>query len=201
MLLPKLQNERVLLQRIAKSDEQAFKYLFSVYHHELGAFIHSLLNDRESTLEVVQDVFLKIWLHRAKLPEITNFTSYLFIIARNHTLNKIRQLTQTQEKHKQYLNALESEILSESESPNDPYEALDKALSKLPPQQQRVFALRQQGLKNPEIASVLNISTASVAKYQQLAMQSLSELVKVHHFILPLLYMLFNIIDLGFHSL
>lgn len=190
MLLPKLQNERALLQRIAKNDEQAFKYLFSMYHHELGAFIHSLLNDRESTLEVVQDVFLKIWILRTKLPEITNFTSYLFIIARNHTLNKVRQLTYEQEKHKHYLRVLENEVPPEPEHLNDPYEVLDKALRKLPPQQQRVFTLRQQGLKNPEIANVLKISTASVAKYQQLAMQSLSELAKIYHFILPPLYLL-----------
>ncbi|MEH6306759.1 sigma-70 family RNA polymerase sigma factor [Olivibacter sp. CPCC 100613] len=192
MLLPKLENEHALLQRIAKNDEQAFKYLFSIYHHELGAFIHSLLNDRESTLEIVQDIFLKIWLQRAKLPDIGNFTSYLFIITRNYTLNKIRQITQEQKKYKHYLNNLENEVLFEVDHQNNRYEVLDKALSKLPPQQQRVFALRQQGLKNPEIARTLNISTASVAKYQQLAMHALAEFVKAYHLVLPFVWFFFT---------
>lgn len=191
MLLSKAQNEHILLQRIAMDDEQAFRELFIFYHHEIGSFIHSLLHDRETTLEIVQDIFVKVWLNRTRLLEIDNFTAYLFITTRNHVLNKIRQSLREKEKHTSYL---QSALILESIAPEEPqnieerYQLLEKAVNNLPPQQQKVFTLRQQGLKNPEIAKVLNISTVSVVKYQQLALRFINDYVKAYGVITPLLY-------------
>jgi RNA polymerase sigma-70 factor (ECF subfamily) len=191
MLLSKVQNEHILLQRIAMDDEQAFRELFIFYHHEIGSFIHSLLHDRETTLEVVQDIFVKVWLNRTRLLEIDNFTAYLFITTRNHVLNKIRQSLREKEKHTSYLQSariLENIAPEEPQKIEERYQLLEKAVNNLPPQQQKVFTLRQQGLKNPEIAKVLNISTVSVAKYQQLALRFINDYVKAYGVITPLLY-------------
>lgn len=192
MLLSKPSNEHVLLQRIAINDEQAFRELFMSYHHEIGSFVNSLLNDREATLEIVQDIFLKIWMNRTNLTEINNFTSYLFIITRNYVLNRIRQLVKEKEKHNAYLQtaagAISSSIDEHQVDMEERYQLLEKAVNNLPPQQQKVFTLRQQGLKNPEIAKALNISTVSVVKYQQLALRFINEYVKAYGVILPLLY-------------
>jgi len=188
MLLTKLEDEHILLQRIAKSDEQAFKVLFMAYHHELGVFINSLLDDRESTLEVVQDIFTKVWTHRDRLPVIVDFTSYLFIITRNYTLNKIRQLASEQKKYELYKTAYEPHEEGDVEAIEKRYNLLEEAVFKLPPQQQKVFVLRRQGFKNPEIAKTLNISTDSVAKYQQLALKALSEYVKAYDVVLLLCF-------------
>jgi len=191
MLLSKVQNEHILLQRIAMDDEQAFRELFIFYHHEIGSFIHSLLHDRETTLEIVQDIFVKVWLNRTRLLEIDNFTAYLFITTRNHVLNKIRQSLREKEKHTSYLQSariLESIATEEPHNIEERYQLLEKAVNNLPPQQQKVFTLRQQGLKNPEIAKVLNISTVSVAKYQQLALRFINDYVKAYGVITPLLY-------------
>jgi RNA polymerase sigma-70 factor (family 1) len=191
MLLSKVQNEHILLQRIAMDDEQAFRELFIFYHHEIGSFTHSLLHDRETTLEVVQDIFVKIWLNRTRLLEIDNFTAYLFITTRNHVLNKIRQSLREKKRHTSYLQSasiLESSAPDEVQNIEERYQLLEKAVNNLPPQQQKVFTLRQQGLKNPEIAKVLNISTVSVAKYQQLALRFINDYVKAYGVITPLLY-------------
>lgn len=194
MLLPKLENEQNLLQRIAQNDEQALAAIFFAYHHDLGSFVNTLLQDRESTLEVVQDVFLKLWLSREHLPEVTNFTGYLFILTRNYTLNKIRQLNKERVKHQQYVQSVENDY-ADTTSFDVQQEArhrlLDRAINLLPPQQRKVFMLRQQGLKNPEIAQLLHISITSVAKYQQLAMQALTEYVRAYSLIVPLFFLLF----------
>lgn len=192
MLLSKLKNEHDLLQRIAISDEIAFSELFLAYHQELVVFVNALLNNKESTLEVVHDIFMKIWMNRLDLHKINDFTAYLFIIARNQTLNKIRHLVKEEKKLGTYLQSVRykmEDLSDEHELLETQYELLEKAVHKLPPQQQMVFSLRQQGLKNPEIAKRLNISIASVAKYQQLALRFISEYVKVYGFIYALFYL------------
>ncbi len=43
--------------------------------------------------DIVQEVFLKIWQNRNKLPIVEDFNSYLFIIARNHIISALRKRT------------------------------------------------------------------------------------------------------------
>ncbi|MNR41512.1 RNA polymerase sigma factor SigX [compost metagenome] len=57
---------------------------------------------------------------------------------------------------------------------------LIKAIAELPPSQQRVLQLRQQGLKSREIAGEMGISIESVKKYQQWATKSVSKFLKLH---------------------
>ncbi len=137
------------------------------------------------TEEIVQDVFVKVWLNREVLLKVDNFTSYLFILTRNYTLNCIRKLVRDRKQQEQY----DKEILTEELNADEPegqftdgeYQSMiDRAIAQLPPQQQKVFILRQKGFKNPEIAKQMNISTDSVKKYQQWALKSVSEFVKTH---------------------
>ena len=57
---------------------------------------------------------------------------------------------------------------------------INRAVAQLPPSQQRVLMLRQQGLKTREIAEQMGISTDSVKKYQQWASHSVSKFLKSH---------------------
>ena len=152
------------------------------YHNQLASYVLLLTESRELSEEIIQDVFLKIWNGREKLHEIESFTSYLFILTRNYTLNALRKKVAEREKNATYQKviSLEQNIVSldDQEEP-DFYNLIDKAVVQLPPQQKKVFALRMQGLKNPEIATEMQISPASVKKYQQWALKSVIHYVRV----------------------
>lgn len=181
-----IHNELELLDKIAKDDDQAFAALFYAYHNQVGAFILPLVDSVELTEEIVQDVFMKIWLNRKMLPSVRSFTSYLFILTRNHTLNCIRKIVKDRQSQAQFdkmhsvdsLHLIGEEVDQEAEA--NILGVIDRAVAQLPPQQQRVFKLRQCGLKNPEIARQMNISPDSVKKYQQWAMKAISEFVKAN---------------------
>lgn len=184
-----IQNEAELLTRISFGDEEAFTDLFRAYHNSLGAFVMTLIQSPEMTEEIVHDVFVKIWMDRGSLPGIENFTSYLFIITRNYTLNHIRKITSQKRQLKEYFNDTGNLIILPeygTEAEPDYLALIASAVEKLPSQQKKVFVLRSDGLKNPEIAERMGISVDSVKKYQQLALRSVSEFVKVQK-ILPLI--------------
>ncbi|QEC41700.1 RNA polymerase sigma factor [Pseudobacter ginsenosidimutans] len=172
-----------LLNAIAQNDERAFRAVFDQYHQQLAAFVFSITRSRELTEEIIQDVFLKIWEERNSLPELKSFTAYLFIVTRNHTLNAIRKISQVRKKQE----AVNRHLIQteEEEIPVENYYALlDNAVDQLPMQQKRVFLLRQQGLKNADIAYQMNISVHSVKKYQQWALQAIARLIKTGAFLL-----------------
>jgi RNA polymerase sigma-70 factor (family 1) len=171
-----------ILQAIAQDDERAFNSLFVEYHQQLGHFVFSVTRSKELTEEIIQDVFVKLWETRQQLPAVKNFPAYLFIITRNYTLNTIRKQAQAKEKQKaiaeQYARSIEKEAVAE----DNLHALLDRAVDQLPLQQKKVYLLRQQGLKNADVAYQLNISVNSVKKYQQWAIQTIMKLVKAGPF-------------------
>ncbi|WP_175634949.1 RNA polymerase sigma factor [Pedobacter ghigonis] len=182
MAIKPLPNEKDLLLEIAKGDGIAFAELFRAYHGPLIKYIYTLLESVEVCEEIVQDVFLKVWENRATLPKLDRFTSYLFILTRNYTISAIRQMV----KDKKHSQLYAEEVLSlnkgeETFTVDQEYQnILIKAIAELPPSQQRVLQLRQQGLKSREIAGEMGISIESVKKYQQWATKSVSKFLKLH---------------------
>ncbi len=182
MAIKPLPNEKELLLEIAMGNGIAFAELFRAYHGPLIKYIYTLLESVQTCEEIVQDVFLKVWENRATLPKLDRFTSYLFILTRNNTISTIRQMV----KDKKHSQLYAEEVLNHNESAetfniDQEYQnILIKAIAELPPSQQRVLQLRQQGLKSREIAGEMGISIESVKKYQQWASKSVSKFLKLH---------------------
>ena len=182
MPIKSIHNEAELLSGIAKDDEKSFAELFYGYHQSLGEYIFLITDSREMVKEIIQNVFIKIWEVRLTLPEIQNFKSWLFITTRNYILNAIRANVREQRRNQTFqLQLVEDETET---SPDRNYEKLEpiieQAIAQLPPQQKRVFVLKQQGRKNTDIANELGISTQSVIKYQQIAVKAISRFVKTN---------------------
>jgi RNA polymerase sigma-70 factor (family 1) len=180
--------EKELLMKVASGDEHAFSELFKSYHHLLGTHIYRITNSAELAEEVVQDVFLKIWLSRETLLTVENFRAYLFVVSKNHALNCLRKLA----KERTHQKSLEENVnVFDPEKANclDPYYSLlDRAIDHLPPQQQKVYLLsRHKRLKYDEIASQMGLSRETVKKYLQGATHSITHFVQSNSDVIALM--------------
>lgn len=176
----KLHHENELLLKVAVGDEHAFRQLFTAYHQQLGIHIYRITNSAELAEEVVQDVFLKIWMTRETLGDIDDFKAYLFVISKNHALNCLKKLAKERVQIKQ-LELGSMEMLNGGQDSGMYYNLLDEAIDHLPPQQQRVYLLsRHNRLKYAEIAEQLKLSRETVKKYLQIATTSITDYVRTH---------------------
>jgi len=171
--------EKELLLKVANGDEHAFSELFNTHHQLLGTHIYRITDSVELAEEVVQDVFLKIWMSRETLTSVQNFRAYLFVISKNHALNCLRKVA----KERIYQKTLEKN--ASSITPDDSpglagyYSLLDEAIDHLPPQQQKVYLLsRHNRLKYDEIARQMGLSRETVKKYLQGATHSITSFVQ-----------------------
>jgi RNA polymerase sigma-70 factor (ECF subfamily) len=169
-------SDEQLIPDVRSGDHYAFDQLFHKYGSSLFSFVVSVLKDESDAEEVVQDVFLKIWEKRRDLDSSRSFKSYLFTIALNTTKNRYRKKLQA-EKYKQDV-ALELNIDQTSDFDAVEYRNLldyvDKIIEKLPPSRREIFILsKKDGLKNPEIAKLLNISEQTVKNQLVSAMKFL----------------------------
>jgi RNA polymerase sigma-70 factor (ECF subfamily) len=172
--------DQELLQLVADGDRPAYQYLFETYWNQVfGACLH-LTKSPEQAKDLTQDIFLKIWDHRQKLPAVRNFDSYIYTIARNMVRDQLRTAIfreSNREFLQQYFSAKgisPQEILEEKQLS----EKMKTAISSLPLKLQQVFTLSQlEGLSHKEIAGRLEISPLSSKTYMVRALLILRKLL------------------------
>lgn len=158
-------NEQELLSKIASGDEEAFAHLFDQFAprvmHVATLFTHSI----SISEDIVQDVFLKLWLKRTQLPEINDFTNWIFIVARNYSINALNKIAKTEislETQAEHISLPGIEVTSDFEA-RDLEKIIRKAMLALTDQQQKVFELAKlQGMGRDEIADQLGLSPNTV---------------------------------------
>lgn len=173
MALNNIHNEKEILQKISQGDQRAFTLLFDWYYQKLGAYIYKITDSREAAEEVVQAVFVKIWENRNMLINIECFKAYLFVLSKNQTLDYLRNLAKARVRQLSILaNVQEDSYTIDDLSPTEEFILIvEEAVSKLSPQQQKVYRLsRQENLKYEEIAVLMGISKETVKKHMKLAL-------------------------------
>jgi RNA polymerase sigma-70 factor (family 1) len=178
-----LHNEQELLRLVAQDNMQAYQQLFEWYWDQIYGAVLRLTKAPEEAKDLAQDIFLKLWDNRAKLPRVKNFRSYLFTIARNLIYDQLRTKV-FRESNREFLmnyfsysRSSPQELLEQKELG----EVLNEAIANLPPQLRKVFNLhRIEGLSHDEIAKKLNITSISSKTYMVRALMALRKEIKKH---------------------
>jgi len=177
-------NEKELLLRISKGDEAAFTLIFRQYQGKLYSVALDITHSSETAEEIIQDVFLKIWLRKKELIEVESFSGYLFIVMRSYLFIVMRNLALDWLVKQARRQKIFDQISSEKATAQPSAEAflnqkefndlLQKGMDQLPRQQQEVFRLmRQEGLSRQETAQTLNIDPNTVKTHMSRALKSL----------------------------
>ncbi|RFS20214.1 RNA polymerase sigma-70 factor [Chitinophaga silvatica] len=171
-------NERALLQNLAAGDDQAFASVFHHYRQRLYAIAFKLLNSPSMAEDIVQDVFLKLWLRKKELHEIQHFKAYLFTITRNHIFNALKKMAREQPIE---TDCYTDHIIDSTSSYKEYEKILQHAISKLPPQQELIYKLsKEEGLKRHEIADKLHLSPETIKVHLAHAMRNIRAFCLTH---------------------
>jgi RNA polymerase sigma-70 factor (family 1) len=170
------QDLKPILNRLAESDEPAFREVFNRFSGRVYTFALKLTRSAVLSEEIVQDIFMKVWINRNTLNTIDYFPSYLYTLTRNHTLNILKRLAK-EERVKATLIRDLSEIDNATEERvifNEYQHILNSVIDRLPPQQRVVYGLcHQEGLRYEEVAQRLKISRLTVKTHMQQALRTI----------------------------
>lgn len=165
MYVDETKSERILILDLNKGNEQAFRKLFDTYGNDIYTYSLSLLKSPDSAKEIVQDVFLKVWLKRETINPDQSFKSWVFTIARNLSFN-VLQKSVNDKKLKQEIFYQRHEAYSPIDRgiQETEFELLRlKAIDTLPPKRRLIFKMsREEDKSYQEISVVLKISVSTV---------------------------------------
>jgi RNA polymerase sigma-70 factor (ECF subfamily) len=192
-----IHNESELLFQLKNGDQGAFSQLFHHYRHVVYNVAYRFLKSSVLAEEIVQDVFLKIWLKRNEMDAVKDFNAYLFIMARNFIFDRIKKISyETTAK-----TALKNEPFYVDDTEHlvryhQCQQLLKEAVDLLPPQQKQVYHLAKvEGQSHEKIAEKMLLSKLTVKAHMAKALQSIRHYLDGRLNIFPLLPLLLGILS------
>ena len=154
-----------IIRRLKKDEKSALDDLFGYYYPRLFHFSKSILKIETEIDDLLQEVFVKLWLNRQKIGNAETFNAYIFTITKNEVLNLIRtNLRNSSFKNELFQRSVAEEFQMQGQMEfNEIKAGIDQVVSQLPEKRRQIFILsRTEGLSNKEIAQQLKISEKTV---------------------------------------
>lgn len=158
-----LDQDDLLLERVARSDEQAFRALVERHIDKAYGLALRILRNASDAEDVVQDALLKVWTHRGNWqPGKARFSTWLYRVVTNRCLDICRKprtqdIDDAPEPMDDALDALSAIHTGEVNL------LLERAMGRLPNQQRIALILSyNDDLSNPEIAEIMQTTVMAV---------------------------------------
>jgi RNA polymerase sigma-70 factor (ECF subfamily) len=154
-----------IIRRIRQGDKVQFESLFRSSYVSLVRYARTLVKDPDTSEEIVQDLFFRLWQDKEKIKIESSLNGYLFRAVHNRCLHWIE--------HSRIVERHASEMSSKpEENPDNPEEVFQykelqakiaRIIERLPERCGRIFCMnRFEGLKYTEIAERMSVSVKTV---------------------------------------
>ncbi len=154
-------------------NEKEYKILFKEFYTPLVIFTNQFIHNRETSEDIVQEIFVRIWEKELKFENDQALRTYLYRSAQNRCINYIR--------HKKIELRHEAEISEELQAAephfftslirDEVYRQLFTAIDHLPHQCKKICQLTLEGKKPSEIADILGLAVETVKKQKKIALK------------------------------
>jgi RNA polymerase sigma-70 factor (ECF subfamily) len=154
-----------------------FERIFRENYSPLFSYINSMTSDEDMAKDVLSDLFLNLWQQKDKL-QINDLKPYLFRSAKNGALKALSSRYQ--------ISQLPDDAFDIPENTYNPFEKfvakqsikiVEELINKLPTHRKEMIELRLLGLKNAEIAHVLDITEKKVEYNMREAIEQLGHAI------------------------
>lgn len=191
----RLINEKELFAALAHGDEAAFRQIYYHYKKRLSPFVFKMTRSEDFTDEIIQEIFIQLWLSRANFNTVQHPTSYLFNLATNKTLNHLKKVANNADLikkaanyHPKWSNNTEDTIAF-----NESQAMINSAISDLPSQRQLIYRMsREEGLTLEEIAERLDLSRSTVKNQLGFALRVIRDFLERRTSMFTLLLFLYT---------
>lgn len=154
--------ETEVIRQILEGDIEAFRLVVERYERPIVRMIRNITYDRESCEDIAQDVFFTAYEKLASFdPERSDFSTWLFTIARNKSINALKK--------KRALLMSELPEKADARNPTDElvqkefFDGLDRKLQALPARQKRAFVLAEfEKLPYEQIAQIEGVRIGTI---------------------------------------
>jgi RNA polymerase sigma-70 factor (family 1) len=174
-------NEAELIRELKDGSRAAFDEIYAMYSKRLYGYCLKLSKDKETAEDIVQDVFLRLWIMRADIRQEDTLRSLLFIISKNYLIKSSYDKIHSQvfEDYVTYQDELRNDSSADTHLEYDDYiSMIRQKMQMLPQTQRKVIELsRLEQYSIEEVAQQLSLSEQTVRNQLSLGLKTLRGLV------------------------
>ena len=144
-----------MLDRLRKGDTESFRIVFEENAPLFLAFARRLLRDADAAEDVVQNVFMRLWIGRERIDPERGLRNYLLVAVRNEIYCYLRMAFQARRESQTPVREPEDSTLGQDSelSARELQQVVDQVVDHMPSRRREIFLLsRRQHLSNAEIA-------------------------------------------------
>lgn len=170
--------QKELLIRLSKGDREAFHAIYQSYSKAMYLRMMNMVRDADVVEDLLQDLFIKLWIKRETLDTEKSFQSYMYTVAQNLVYNYFRKISNEQALIRSLIVTGADHWLSGSEllENKQAREILQMAINQLTAQRKQAFNLvKIDGKTYEEAGEIMGISRATVNTHMTKAIQSIKE--------------------------
>jgi RNA polymerase sigma-70 factor (ECF subfamily) len=160
--------------RVLAEDE--FADVYRAYWQKLYSIAYNYVRDKATAQELVQDVFVKLWLKRNEVTEIENAEAYLFKCLKNKVYDHFDRVACQKKLSKYKLENLKEEHypVDETVAFNEAMSVISDELEKMPVKTRTIFRMSKfDSYTNDEIANEMHLSGKAVEYHITQALKKL----------------------------
>lgn len=148
-------------------DRGKFKEIYEQYHQILLQRFTLLIGSGEKAKDILQEVFMKVWIQRAKIDTELSLKAYMYRIGYNLIMDHYRHdkvkrvyLLRTKSRNRRsFIN--EEEIFQEKRDSE-----LEQIINLLPPKRRQIFKLcKIEELSYKEVSTLLDVSQSTISDH------------------------------------
>lgn len=171
-------DDKDLLKKVNRKDEQAWRVFFRSYYDSLFHHALRILEDEKEAEDVVQELFIALWNNGIMLGENDSLSGYLYRAVSNRCLNRIRDQKRMNEHLAKWKEEAEGEA-SEAEFASAVREEVMRRLLELiellPEGRKTILKMSMEGKSGEEIARQLGVSITTVKQQKYRAYRFLRD--------------------------
>ncbi len=151
------------------SDIKTFELQYKAHFTALKHFAKNYLDDEEVVLDILQDLFLKLYEKRLNFETEEQLKAYLYRSLQNNCLTYIRNNERAKKQLKDYTIEESDETFINAIIESEVFNLINKTFEELPEACKNVYKLSLQGKSHKEIAEELNISVNTIKRHKNYA--------------------------------
>ena len=176
--------ETDLISRCQQGDHEALKEIFDKYQKKVYRIAYGVVRQREESLDIVQEVFIKLFRSIKNFKGKSNFYTYLYRMAMNTAIDHSRKMG------KVHFSSIDDEgapqLSDDGEKRQDRVlihkeleEKVKWAMEKLPPEQKAALIFREvEDLSYQEMAEAMGCSIGTVMSRLHYGRKKMQELLR-----------------------
>jgi len=176
--------ETEMISRCQQGDQEALREIYDKYHKKVYRIAYGVVRQREDALDIVQEVFIKLFRSIKNFQGRSHFYTYLYRMVMNTAIDHARK------SGKKFASSLDEEGSFEpsngaEKGPERVFlqkeleERVKRAMDKLPAEQKAALIFRDmEGLSYQEMAEAMGCSIGTVMSRLHYGRKKMQELLK-----------------------